>query len=55
MKIITKLEDKDQIKSEVHKINQSVKKLDFVSANEIYKENKDKNQMDNEKFAEIRK
>ncbi|CAC5370981.1 unnamed protein product [Mytilus coruscus] len=51
-KIITKLEDIDQIKSEVHKITQSVEKIDCVSANENYKENKAQNLMNNEKLAE---
>ncbi|XP_071178016.1 uncharacterized protein MCAP_0864-like [Mytilus edulis] len=51
-KIITKFEDIDQIKSEVHKINQSVEKLDFVSTNENYKENKAQNLLNNSKLAE---
>ncbi|CAG2210744.1 unnamed protein product [Mytilus edulis] len=51
-KIITKFEDIDQIKSEVHKINQSVEKLDFASTNENYKENKAQNLLNNSKLAE---
>ncbi|VDH92208.1 Hypothetical predicted protein [Mytilus galloprovincialis] len=37
---------------EVHKINQSVEKLDFASTNENYKENKAQNLLNNSKLAE---